>query len=46
MQYDHDLPVSFVCTVRGVVNGPIPAFVTAAIAQRYIVNGSSDCMTR
>ena len=44
MQYD--LPVSFVCTVRGMLNGPIPALVSAAIVQLYVVNGSSDCTTR
>ena len=44
MQYD--IPVSFVCTARGMLNGPIPALVSAAIAQMYAVNGFSDCMTR
>ena len=42
MQYN--LPVSFVCTVRGMLNGPLPALVIAAIVKLYVVNGLSDCM--
>ena len=44
MQYDHGLPVSFVFTARGMLNGPIPALVMAAIVKLYVVNGFSDCM--
>ena len=28
------------------LNGPVPALVSAAITQTYVVNGLSDCMTR
>ena len=41
-----DVPDSFVCTVREMLNGPVPALVSAAITQTYVVNGLSDCMTR
>ena len=40
----YNLPVSFVCTVRGMLNGPLPALVIAAIVKLYVVNGLSDCM--
>ena len=42
----HKVPDSFVCTVREMLNGPVPALVSAAITQMYIVNGLSECMTR
>ena len=42
----HKVPDSIVCTEREMVNGPVPALVSVAITQMYIVNGLSDCMTR
>ena len=41
-----NVPDSLVCTEREMLNGPVPALVSAAITQMYIVNGLSDCMTR
>ena len=30
--------------MRGILNGPLPALVIAAIVKLYVVNGLSDCM--
>ena len=42
----YKIPDSFVCTVREMLNGPVPARVSAATTQMYIVKGLSDSMTR
>ena len=42
----YNIPASFVCMETGMLNGPVPTLVSAAIAHIYVLNGLRDCMTR